>query len=525
LIIRKSSSLKIIGKSTGAMFSNWWAYLWGPALIVLATLLGYLENNIFSNTNMMLFYLLCVVLTAIYGGLGPAILTSILSIVAQDYFFLAPYMNMGPPSFQDLLSLVVLLIVSILTSFLAARLRHITEESKLGELEASTLYALSRDLSVFTELDPCINTLIKRARDTFGFDVIFFLPGSEDKAKFKIYQDVSNFPIDENEIQAVGWALQHSQEAGLATEFFSASRARYFPLTTARGAIGVMGLWGHVSTSLTSQQEKLFKAFSDFSAVTIESIYLAEQARHLDILKNSEKLQTALLNSISHDLRTPLASVIGVLSSLQEAGIGLNESDRINLLRVAREEAERLNHLIGNLLDISRLEGGTVILSKQSSDIADLIGVALEQLHDRAANHQIEINIPTILPFVSVDFNLIVQALVNVLDNAIKYSPPGSIIDITGAQMGESVEIDIADRGTGIPVQDLNRIFNKFYRVGRSSKVPGTGLGLAICRGFVEAHGGRVIAENRMGGGTIVRMTLPVSRPTPSIPDEVANGR
>ncbi len=188
-------------------------------------------------------------------------------------------------------------------------------------------------------------------------------------------------------------------------------------------------------------------------------------------------------------------------------------SCRHSLIGVAREEAERLNHLIANLLDVSRIEAGAIRISQQPSEVPDLIGAALEQLGGRASTRPIKIDVPTELPFVSVDFGLIVQTLVNILDNALKYSPPGSPIEIRGQRVDQEVQIEVADHGVGIPPQDLTRVFDKFYRIQYPDNVSGTGLGLSICKGIVEAHGGRIAAENRPGGGTIIRLILPVSEP------------
>ena len=191
--------------------------------------------------------------------------------------------------------------------------------------------------------------------------------------------------------------------------------------------------------------------------------------------------------------------------------MNLDDASKRNLVQVAREESERLNHLIANLLDVPRIEAGAMKLCKQASDVQDLVGAALEQLGGRANSHAISIDAPKGLPFVSVDFGLIVQTLVNVLDNALKYSSPGSPIEITGQKVGNEVHLEVADSGVGIPAQDLTRVFDKFYRIQCPDNVAGTGLGLAICKGIVEAHGGRIAAVNRPGGGTIIRLMLPVS--------------
>jgi two-component system sensor histidine kinase KdpD len=253
------------------------------------------------------------------------------------------------------------------------------------------------------------------------------------------------------------------------------------------------------------------EAFADLAAVAIERTQLAEEARNAQILEATEKLQTALLNSISHDLRTPLVSIIGVLSSLQEEEMGLDDAARRNLIQVAREEAERLNHLITNLLDVSRIEAGAIRISSQPSDVQEIIGVALEQLGSRSSNRSISIDVPAETPLVSVDSGLMVQALVNILDNALKYSPRDSPIEISGRRVGQQVEVTVADRGVGLPPDDLPRVFDKFYRVYRPDNVTGTGLGLSISKGIVEAHGGSIVAENRPGGGMVIRLTLPLA--------------
>jgi len=229
-------------------------------------------------------------------------------------------------------------------------------------------------------------------------------------------------------------------------------------------------------------------------------------------LQASEKLQTALLNSVSHDLRTPLVSVIGALSSLKEKGTDIKGPESAELVQMALEEAERLNHLIGNLLDVSRIEAGAVVLAKQPVDIQDIVGVALSQLGKRAEGRQIDVFLPKTLHYVSADSGLIVQALVNLLENAVKYSPDGFPIEISAKDIEPFVEIEVADFGTGIPKDDLERVFDKFYRVHHRDNVAGSGLGLSIARGLIEVHGGRITAANRAGGGTIIKFTLPMSR-------------
>jgi two-component system sensor histidine kinase KdpD len=260
---------------------------------------------------------------------------------------------------------------------------------------------------------------------------------------------------------------------------------------------------------MTSEQRQVLSAFANQAALAIERASLAEQARQAELLQATEKLQTALLNSISHDLRTPLVSITGTLSSLAEGGPALDDEGRRSLIETARGEADRLNRLVGNLLNMTRLEAGAMRISYQPCDVQDVIGAALEHLGDRLGVRPVEIDIPDDLPLIPMDFALIAQTLVNLLDNALKYSPPETPIAVEARITGDYLEIKVADQGIGIPPEDLQRVFDKFYRVQRPESVTGTGLGLAICKGIVEAHGGSISASNRLEGGTLITMTLP----------------
>jgi two-component system sensor histidine kinase KdpD len=491
---------------------RWRRYLLGLALVVLSSLLGLLMREHFSPATIIMIYLLSVVISALYLGLGPSILVSILGIMAFDFFLIPPYLTFAVADTEYVFTFIVLLVIGIVVSYLTSRVRRQTRVARQRESETATLYALSRNLTTTMELEATIRGIISSAKETFGRDAVIFLPDTPNKELLKPHAENPDLTIDKNEVAAAVWSFQHQKTVGHGTDTLPNAKARYLPLNTAMGVVGVMALWvSDTASQLTMEQTRLLEAFADLAAVAIERTQLAEEARNAQILAATEKLQTALLNSISHDLRTPLVSIIGVLSSLQEEGMGLDDTARVNLIQVATEEAERLNHLIANLLDVSRIEAGAMRISRQPSDVQDIVGVALERLGSPSGKRPIKVNIPAEPPFVSVDFGLMVQALVNVLDNALKYSPPDSPIDISGRQVDRQVEIQVADRGIGIPPEDLQRVFDKFYRVHRPDNVTGTGLGLSISKGIVEAHGGRIVAENRPGGGTIIRLTLPVA--------------
>jgi two-component system sensor histidine kinase KdpD len=483
----------------------------GLGLVALATVLGQLVHTFFAPTNIIMIYLLCVTVSAVIGGLGPSILVSILGVLAFDFFFVPPYLTFAVDDTQYFFTFTALLLVGITISYLTSRFRQQTEAARLREQETAALYALGRDLAISGDLESYAEAIVKRIKETVGHDVILFLPDAQSGGELKLYAGNANIIADQNELAAAIWSFQHQEEAGHGTNTLSNVKARYLPLVTVRGVVGVMSLRSSgVTSDLTIEQERLLRAYADLVAVAIEGIQLADELHNAQVLKATEKLQTALLNAISHDLRTPLVSVIGTLSSLQEEGMGLDDTAKRNLIQVAREEADRLNHLITNLLDESRIAAGAISLSSQPSEVQDLVGAALEQLGTRAGARSIKIDIPAEMPFISVDFGLIVQTLANILDNALKYSPPDSPIEIKAGQVAQEIYLEVADHGVGIPEPDLPHVFDKFYRIKRPDNVAGTGLGLSISKGIIEAHGGHVEAENNPGGGTIIRIKLPI---------------
>jgi len=262
---------------------------------------------------------------------------------------------------------------------------------------------------------------------------------------------------------------------------------------------------------MTQEQRRLLETFSRQAALAIERAQLAEQAQEAQLLQATERLQTALLNSISHDLRTPLVSITGALSSLSEGGLAMDARVHQDLVDTAREEADRMNRLVGNLLNMTRLEAGAMRVTKQPGDIQDAIGTALENYEEILQERTVSVNIEENIPLVPMDFVLVVQVLVNLIDNALKYSPPESPVEIQAHLVGQEMRVHVDDRGIGVPEDDLEHIFEKFYRIERPEKISGTGLGLSISKGIIEAHGGRIWAENRPGGGTSITFSLPLT--------------
>ncbi len=483
-------------------------YALGIGLVAIATLLGMSIRGNLEPANLVMLYLASTVIAAIFLGRGPSLLVSILGVLAFDFFLIPPYMTLAVSDTQYLVTFAGLFIVSLVVSTLTARVREQAEASIQREAHTSVLYTLGRDLTSATDLRHVAEIIISHISQVFGRQVAIFL---RENGHLQVFASTPDYQPDTNELGVAVWAFEHDQPAGLGTDTLPAAPLRCQPLKTARGLIGVLGVRPRESGRLliTPEQRQIFDSFAHQAALAIERASLAEQARQAELLQATEKLQSSLLNSISHDLRTPLVSITGALSSLRERSLMLDQEARDSLLETAYEEAERLNRLVGNLLNMTRIEAGAIHLKKGPCDIQDVIGAALEQLGERLAERQIIVNLPPEMNLINLDMALFEQALVNLLDNAVKYSPPDRPIDINVSQVQNTFRIEICDRGIGIPAEDLEHVFDKFYRVQRPESVSGTGLGLAICKGIVEAHGGKVQAENRIGGGTIIRIIIP----------------
>ncbi|MHC1697728.1 MAG: ATP-binding protein [Geobacteraceae bacterium] len=313
------------------------------------------------------------------------------------------------------------------------------------------------------------------------------------------------------ELAVADWAFRNRKDAGRGTETLGSAEFLHLPLQSSGSVLGVLGIKLENEANYRSRQtRRLLDAFASLTAMALERVQLSHQAEQAQILQARENLERALLNSISHDLRTPLVCITGTLDTLRERVHTLADKARLELLDTAWDEAERLNRFVGNLLDMTKLEAGALKLRRELFDVEDLVGCALAALERRLGTRKVEVLIPATLPPVRVDMTLMTQVLVNLVDNAVKYSPVSGPIDIAARTEKEWLHIEVVDRGPGIPDHDLKRVFDKFYRIPVPEGTAGTGLGLSICKGIVEAHGGAIRAENRTGGGLRIIVTLPL---------------
>jgi two-component system, OmpR family, sensor histidine kinase KdpD len=358
-------------------------------------------------------------------------------------------------------------------------------------------------------MDEVVYTLERHFVEAFGLPLSILLKqGDQLTVQFRSPM----LSLDEGDLATARLAVQCGRRVGRGTADLPDSPSSFVPLSTWEGPVGAIGFKGNSHHEWISPDEwPVVENFANQAALAVLRARLGEQAQRAAALSHADKLQKALLNSISHNVRTPLASIIGALSTLQEDECAhtLNEWTRRELVDTARAEAERLNHLLTNLLDMSRLEAGVLPIRLDPCDVEDVIGAALEQLGGITRQRSIQVDTARDLPFVQMDFVLIVQVLVNLLDNALKYSPESHPVAIRAQMAGEELELSVLDDGEGIPEQNLSSVFEKFNRGNRTGETGGIGLGLSICKGLVEAHGGKIWARRLHPHGTAVTFTIP----------------
>jgi len=478
------------------------------ALVLAATLLCELLRPFLAPTNMVMFYLLAVVVASVRLSRKAAIATSLLGVLAFDFFFIPPRMTFVVADTQYLLTFLGLFVVGVVISTLVARSKERAEVMRAREVQTASLYYLSRDLAASVDIDAVLKAVVRNVEEALSARVVILLPEGE---RLDIMAASDGLVLDIKEQAVADWAFRNNHPAGRATDTLVSAALIYLPLQTPASVLGVMGVKLESPQAYHSQENRrLLDAFATQAAMAMERIQFSRQAEQAQILQARENLERALLNSISHDLRSPLSTVTGVLTSLKEEGANLGDSARRELLETACSEAERLNRFVGNLLDMTRIEAGAVKLNLEPCDVQELVGCALAVLETRSDTRKVAFQMLPLMPLVPMDLVLMIQVLVNLLENSLKYSPPGSPIEIIATTDASWLLLEVADRGPGVPEHDLKRVFDKFYRIPVPEGAGGTGLGLSICKGIVEAHGGSISAENRSGGGLSIVVRLPL---------------
>lgn len=496
-----------IRKATNHL-GTWSDYLISLLLVTLTTLCSFVVRPHVSPTNLVMFYLLAVVLAAVRFGQRPAVLTAVFGVLAFDFCLIAPRWSLSVSDTEYLFTFFGLFTVGIVISTLVAKAKTRAEALRERELQTESLYYLSRDLAVAIDRPSILAAVRKNIGESLRARLAVLLPQGE---KLEVAIASEGLALDEAELAVADWSYQKQQQAGNGSETHGSARLLYLPLCTPSQVFGVIGVeLGEPADFFSPHHRRLLEAFASQVALAMERVHLAEQAEQAQVLRARESLERALLNSISHDLRTPLVTIIGALSSLREESLHLPLHKQQELLRCAWDEAERLNRFVGNLLDMTRLEAGEMHINREPCDVQDLIGTALTILDRKLAERDVSVQLAEDLPLVNMDMVLMTQVLVNLLDNGLKYAPEDSPLEIAARIEGNYLLLEVLDRGAGVAEQDLQRMFEKFYRLPVPEGVSGTGLGLSICKGIVEAHCGTISAKNRSGGGLSVRCCLPL---------------
>jgi two-component system sensor histidine kinase KdpD len=454
-----------------------------------------------------MLYLLVVVITAVRWRYGTAVLCSALSVLVFNFFFVPPEYTLHVEGAQYLLTFAGLFVVGVVIAGLTNRVREQAVAAQLREAQTAELYALSRDLVATIDLDKIIAAVQKHINDTFHVEVAILI--FEDN-HLQLRSKTDKFVLKESEHKVACWVYDHLEPAGCGTNHWSGASVLCIPLQTIQEKIGVLVLQLDSQLANRADYRRLIDAFANQAALAIEAGRLAAEAQQAQLLREREALQSAVLNSISHDLRTPLVSIAGALSTLRDKSIEYQVETKRELVDGAWQETQRLNRIVANLLDMSRLRAGTLQLKYDWYDVQELIAVARSQLADRLTERPLKIDIDRSLPLVQFDLTFMAHVLTNLLDNALKYSNANTPIEIRAFADDAFLTIEVADRGVGIPEEDLPHIYETFYRARRTRGIGGTGLGLSICKGIVTAHQGTIEATNRQGGGAVFRIQLPI---------------
>ncbi len=482
-------------------------YIVGASVIMAVTLLCFPIAHIVGYQTVALILLLTVAILPLMLGVGPVLLAAGLSALAWDFFFIPPLYTFTIGKTQDVLLLLMYFCIAIVSGVLTSRARAQEKAVRIREERAVALYTLSRDLSMARSKDTVAKVAVENIRRFLNADVALFL-GQTDGDIFAAAHPSSTMPVDEKEFSVAAWVYWNEKPAGRFTDTLPSAEATYFPISGPRYPLGVLGVKTGANAPLTIDQEVLLENCIRQIASAVEREVLNEVTSRTLVIEESEKLYKTLFNSVSHEMRTPLSAIIGASESLTDGRIAERTDVRHELVRQIHDAAGRLDRLVGNLLDMTRLESGLIRPKLDWCDVGDLARAASGQVAAELARHRWRLDVPADLPLVRMDFGLMEQVLTNLLVNAALYNPPGTEIVLAARIHEGHCELTVTDNGTGLPAGAEDRIFDKFYRVPGST-TGGTGLGLSIARGFVEAHRGTITAARRPEGGTRFVVRIP----------------
>ncbi len=494
-VVQGAGELELSPTPQGRRRPQWGGYLGALGAVIAASLVALvLQEAGLSEANKAVVFIPAVIAAAMWGGLGPGIMAAVLSVMSFDFFFVPPYFTLAVRDIEYVITLLVLAAVALLVGTLAARLRRQVETARMRERRLEVLYRLSRALSGVSGVRPLALAAERELSSILGSKITVYMPDSG--------------ALDE----AAAWAFEHGRLAGNGTENVPDAAALYLPMITGQGTVGVLAVESPAQETLLSPENRqLLETAATHIGMAIERDLLAERNRKAAIEAETERMRSSLLSSVSHDLRTPLAVIAGTTSTLLELGEGADAATRQALLGEVYEESHRLARLVENLLAMTRLDSGVITVDKQWFPLEDVVGSALGRLREESRGRVISKHLPADLPLVPLDGVMVEQVLFNLVDNALKYSPAETPVDIRVSAGEDEVKIEVADRGPGLTTEETRAVFEKLYRGSASAgRARGAGLGLAIAQAIVQAHGGRIWATNRPEGGAVFAFTLPL---------------
>jgi len=510
----ESSSAKLVAAPVGATrHFDPIPYVIAVLAVIAALGIGELVQR-FGLESVNLIFLTAIVGVAVRYGLWPSLLATCIAALAYNFFFLAPIYSFAISDPNNIAAFLLFTVVAVVVSNLGARGWSNTVSAQERVRSIESLYAFSRKLAGAGTLDDVMWATAYQIASMLKVRVVLLLPENGSVALKAGYPPEDT--LDEADLAAAKWAWENNRPAGRDSDTLPGAKWLFLPMRTGRGPVGILGITRDApGLLLRAEHKRLLGALTDQGALAIERVHLVEDIDRVRRTAETERLRAALLTSISHDLRTPLAAVLGAAGALRDLSKSLREDAKEDLLSTIIDESERLNRFIANLLDMTKLESGAIVPNTALHDVGEIVGTALERAGKILAHHRVDVEIAADLPMVSVDAVLFEQMLFNLLDNAAKYAPPATTISVRSWQERDRVRVQVLDEGDGIPPGDLERIFDKFYRVHKGDHVrAGTGLGLAISRGFVEAMHGTITAANRMDrSGAVFTIDLPIPNP------------
>jgi len=485
-------------------------YVWAAVACGAVTLLSLPLAVHFVPSNIVAIYILVVVLVGVRFGRGPAALAAVLSVSAFDFFFVPPRFSFVVSDVQYLLTFCIMLAVGLITGQLTAGLRSQARVALHREERAAALYELARALSGAVQLDQVVKISDESIEHTFHASAALLLPDAAARLSMASARAEPSLAVD---IGIAQWAFDKAQPAGVGTDTLPGSEILYIPLRAPVQPRGVLALKARNRRLLKiPEQRQLLDTFAALIAIALERVHYVGIAQDAVVRMESERLRNSLLAALSHDLRTPLTILVGLAESLALTKPPLS-TEQLETAEAIQEEALRMSTLVSNLLDMARIESGDVTLNLEWQPLEEVVGAALEATRAMLRQHRVEVRLPRDLPLVRFDAVLIERVLVNLLENASKYTPAGCQVTLSAEVSDDQLEVSVSDNGPGLPAGREEAVFQKFTRGNRESATPGVGLGLAICRAIIESHHGKIVGTNRPAGGVTFSFTLPLGSP------------